>query len=213
MTIAEKLQTIAENQPKIYEAGYAKGQAEGGDGDNYYDTFWDAFQDYGNRTIYEHAFHSPYNSTMWTDENYNPKYPFVCSGSNCVDCMFQYAAITDTKVPIYVDGKGGSYMFVSCTKLKTIRLLYVTESTVFTSWFSGCSALENLTFARDSVIAGSLSFSNSPKLSTDSVQSVIDHLKDLTGKTAQTLTLHQTVKGALTDDQRAAIAAKNWELA
>ncbi len=212
MTIAEKLQTIAENEQMVYDAGYAKGKAQGGGDDGYYDTFWDVFQNYGNRTNYEHAFHSPYNNDMWTDVNYAPKYPLVCDGNSAAEAMFQYAAITDTKVPIYVYGKGGTYAFVSCTKLKTIRLLYVTESTVFTNWFAGCSALEEVTFAQGSVIATPISFSSSPKLTTASVLSIISALKDLTGQTAQTLTLHATVKTALTDGQKAAIAAKNWVL-
>ena len=33
MSVAEKLTTIAENQQKVYDAGYAAGQAEGGGGD------------------------------------------------------------------------------------------------------------------------------------------------------------------------------------
>lgn len=49
-------------------------------------------------------------------------------------------------------------------------------------------------------------------LSTDTIQSIIDGLADLTGGTAQTLTLHATVGGKLTDEQKATITAKNWEL-
>ena len=35
MTTAEKLQQIAENEQKVYNAGYEKGKAEGGGGDSY----------------------------------------------------------------------------------------------------------------------------------------------------------------------------------
>ena len=60
MSIAEKLVTVAENQQKVFDAGK---KAE-------YDRFWDAFQDYGNRTVYTNAF--CYDG--WNDEIYNPKY-------------------------------------------------------------------------------------------------------------------------------------------
>jgi endonuclease I len=46
----------------------------------------------------------------------------------------------------------------------------------------------------------------------DSVQSIVDALKDLTGATAQTLTFHADVGGKLTDAQKATITAKNWTL-
>lgn len=49
-------------------------------------------------------------------------------------------------------------------------------------------------------------------LSAETIQSIIDGLVDLTGGTAQTLTLHATVGGKLTDEQKATITAKNWTL-
>lgn len=42
MSIADKLVLIAENEQKVYKAGR--------------DSFWDGFQDYGNRTYYQNAF-------------------------------------------------------------------------------------------------------------------------------------------------------------
>lgn len=58
MSIAEKLQIIAENEQKVYEAGK---QAE-------YDAFWDSFQNNGTRTNYESAFLS------WDTSQFRPKY-------------------------------------------------------------------------------------------------------------------------------------------
>lgn len=84
MSIAEKLQTIAENEQRVYDAGYAKGQAEGGDTSTAYaegfaagkkaeyDAFWDAYQENGNRTNYSLAF----GGTGWAAEGLlKPKYP------------------------------------------------------------------------------------------------------------------------------------------
>lgn len=51
----------------------------GGGGDDYYNTFWDIYQDYGNRTYYGAAFGSANSAhsgggDAWTDENFYPKY-------------------------------------------------------------------------------------------------------------------------------------------
>ena len=60
MSIAEKLVTIAENQLRVYEAGKAVGC----------DSFWDAYQQNGKRTMYWYAF-SGYG---WTKDTLRPKY-------------------------------------------------------------------------------------------------------------------------------------------
>ena len=68
MSIAEKLTQIAENEQKVYEAGK---NAE-------WNTFWDSYQDYGNRTDYTYDF---YKNAKWNDNNFKPKYNIVLSGS------------------------------------------------------------------------------------------------------------------------------------
>lgn len=211
MTIAEKLQTIAENEQKVFDAGYAKGQAEGGGGYDEgvqaeYDRFWDAYQDNGNRANYTQAFYG----IGWTDDSYNPKYPINATARTGGEEMFRDSMITDTKVDIIATNNFSSYTFVSCALLKTIRKLVVDENTVYPRWFDGCYALENITF--DGTIGASLTLSHASKLTDASVQSIIDHLADLTGQTAQTLTFHATVGGKLTEAQKAAITAKNWTL-
>lgn len=82
MSIAEKLQAVAKNQQKVYDAGFTAGQAAGGDTDAAfqegfdagkqaeYDTFWDTIQQNGNRTDYQFAF----TGWSWTPENFKPKY-------------------------------------------------------------------------------------------------------------------------------------------
>ena len=77
--------------------------------------------------------------------------------------------------------------------------------------FNQCVALTNIRVVANS-IKFNISFSHSSKLSTDTIQSIIDGLADLTDGTAQTLTLHATVGGKLTDEQKATITAKNWTL-
>lgn len=87
MTIAEKLTKIAENEQKVYDAGYARGYDDGEivGGGSYdegfedgkkaeYDAFWDAFQsDKGNPHNYQYTF----CNYAWNDETFKPKYDLV----------------------------------------------------------------------------------------------------------------------------------------
>lgn len=77
--------------------------------------------------------------------------------------------------------------------------------------FASCAEVQEVRFVENS-IKHNINFSSCPKLSDESIQSIIDGLADLTGGTAQTLTLHATVGGKLTDEQKATITAKNWTL-
>lgn len=62
-------------------------------------------------------------------------------------------------------------------------------------------------------IKAKIGFYYSPNLSDETIQSIIDGLADLTGQTAQTITLHADVKSKLTDTQLTTITSKNWNLA
>lgn len=187
---------------KGYESGVAQGEQ------NAYDAFWDKYQLNGTRTNYRYAFYSQ-GAGVWTDDTYAPKYPITATASYGGDSMYQASMITDTKVDVAI-GANASYVFISCGNLKTIRKLIISDETAFNRWFGGCGALENVTF--EGVIANDISFSDSTKLTNASVQSVIDHLKDLTGETAKTFTIHTYVGREVTEEQKAAITAKNWTL-
>ena len=100
--------------------------------------------------------------------------------------------------------------FGGCLYLKTIEKLIVSDGKTYNNTFINCTALENIVI--EGVVGTSISFNNSSKLTDASVQSIIDHLKDLTGATAQTLTFHETVGAKLTQTQKDAISAKNWTL-
>ena len=89
--------------------------------------------------------------------------------------------------------------------------LNVSSGGGFQNVFSRCDNLREIRFVANS-IKYSISFSSSANLSADTIQSIIDGLADLTGGTAQTLTLHATVGAKLTDTQKATITAKNWTL-
>lgn len=59
----------------------------------------------------------------------------------------------------------------------------------------------------------SISFSNCPLLTRQSVLNIINTAADLSGGTTQTLTLHAEAKARLTDEDKALITAKGWTLA
>jgi len=119
------------------------------------------------------------------------------------------AGVSDTKVPITAFGNC-SLAFAN-TNIKRIPKLIFRGATNVTNMFSGCPKLEELNCEGE--IPLSISFANCDKLTGASVQSIIDCLKDLTGQTAQALTLHATVGAKLTEAQKETIAAKNWTLA
>lgn len=80
MNIADKLKTVDENVPKVYESGYTVGEEAGwwdgyntGNEDGYAEAqkdFWDAYQNKGKRTDLTRMF----GSFAWTNENFKPQY-------------------------------------------------------------------------------------------------------------------------------------------
>ena len=180
MSIAEKLLTIAKNEQKVYDAGFEAGKSSGGYGEAYeagqkaeYDRFWESFQLGGTRTAYSHGF----AGQCWSDETYNPKYEIIVTGAG--SNMYAWnGRITSTKVPIIIDTTNSSGLFSYTTSLKTIPSIKVTERATYTSWFTGCGNLENITFTNDSIIANNINLSPCTKLMKDSLLNIISVLKD-----------------------------------
>jgi hypothetical protein len=210
----------------------------GGGEDSYYDVFWDNFQENGNRTDYAHGF----SGIGWDDETFKPKYPIkVVSGES----MFRKAQITELPAGLvdwsyYNKSLYGSDMFLLCAKLKIIYdAIDISNIGRFNNMFSGCTALETVSFEgsnaganwsltfngcsslKDVRFNGEIarttsippSFKDSPLLTNESVQSIIDALADLTGVTTKTIVFHADVKVRMTETQIATITNKNWTLA
>ena len=213
--------------------GYSKGQVDGIEQGKQaeYDRFWDTFQQNGKRTMYHYAF------TRWADECYNPKHP-VCpvhAGE-----MFAASEITDiykngTVIVDFSKTYAMSATFQNANKLKALGIIdmrKVTSNTYYTfasnslekiekiiltdngqpklyvQTFQSAYKLADITF--EGTIFDTVSFTNSPLLTAHSIQSIIDHLKDLTGATAQTVQFHSDVILRMTAEQADAITAKNW---
>lgn len=236
ISLADKLsimtqnqQIIANNQQKVYEAGYEKGKAEGS-GDSYYDTFWDAFQINGTRANYRYAFWRE----GWTDANFSPKYNIVPTDAQY---MFQNCAITNLKLALEKSGAALDfskathlyYTFTSptITHLPILNCIKATnfenafnnaqslvsiDKIIFPStgasvntgrMFYACYSLTDITC--EGVIASSLDFSYSP-LSVESMKSVISCLKDCSETSSaytNTLTFTQACWAALEADSAA----------
>jgi hypothetical protein len=174
-----------------------------------YDAFWDAYQDNGKRNQYVYAF----AQVGWTDSTYAPKYPIVGYSYGLQQAFTNASKITDTKVPLILQNGSMRATFNLCDSLKRIpSLVLQVPTTDTTSTFNGCYNLEeiNIVCEGEGGFATSVNLAQSSKLSAESVQSIIDALKDLTGQTAQTITFHKDMQSRVTPDQKMAIDAKNW---
>lgn len=242
MSIADKLLTIAENEQKVYNAGSNKGYNIGNENgyeqglNVYYDVFWNLFQENGTRKDYANQF-----MKTWTNEMFKPKYDLtvlwgpgmftdsIITGSLKTilnDCgvkldtsqnisfsgMFYNCRFSELPVIDMSMSNASNKAFFWATYIKNIEKVIFSETTsISDNMFVGCVALENIVI--EGVITKSISFSHSSKLTNESIQSIIDGLADLTGGTAQTLTLHATVKNKLTSELRAQATSKNWNIA
>ena len=225
MSLENKLTTIAENMPKVYQAGY--------------DKFWDEYQDNGNRTNYTDAFAGrgwyeafkpkydmqPLQAAsmfrFWADgaKQFNLKQRLEECGvtldlskvTSMSEFMNSSTSITEVGV---IDASSATTcyaMFNSCSQLKSIEKLIVTPTTTnFELAFGGCSSLENITV--EGSIGANISFSGSPKLTKESILSIINALKTYTSGT-HTLTLGSTNKAKLTADEIVIATEKGWSVA
>ena len=226
---------LAEGYSKGMEHGTEVGeQAE-------YNRFWDSLQENGNRTAYNGAFGSIWNDENFKPKYdikpQNANHIFKYSGIVDLKGDLEKAGVTldfsgvtfgrfvqmleASKVENVgvIDTRSGAgftinYMFYNADKLKYIEKWILTDDGTQkfgeTNTFGVCPSLEEIRL--EGLLGCSLSFSSCRFLSNDSVQSIIDHLKDLTGATAQTITFHSDVKANITDEQTQEIWNKNWTI-
>lgn len=233
MTIAEKITRIAEDMPKIYEAGKKKE----------YDAFWDGFQDCGNRTDYHYGF----SGKGWSEKTFKPKYDIVVTGGDGMFMWFNFLStnpVFDLKG--YLDKRGLKLDFSQCTascyrtfmysKISKVGVIDLSKSATslssffyystvddiekliipdnytgdFTSMFYNCTRLVNIRFG--GLIRKNIDFQYSP-LNKESIIDICEHLSsDAIG---QTITFKKTAKeAAFTDAEwQELIATKpNWTI-
>lgn len=166
MNRAEKLTTIAENEPKVYEAGK---QAE-------YDAFWDTFQNKGGAMRYHYTFFGSH----WNDTNFKPKYDIVLNSEMC-NYPFWDSNITEINVNIDTRNNDAWYQIAyGATKLTKIQKIILKDdgSQVTQGPFTDA---KNLTYVRfEGKIGVTVSMSACP-LDLESAKNVIEHLMDYSG--------------------------------
>lgn len=202
MTTAEKLQTIAENVPRVYEAGKEAGKK------SEYDKFWDAYQNYGNKNGYPNAFYN------WRNDCYNPKYPIYGKNTSTTS-IFQWGGMTDTLVDVILLGTSDASYAFRYSDLKTIRKIICEETVNLYKAFEYTYALENITF-EGSIGGSDIDFQWSTKLTKASILSIVNALS--VNVTGRTLTLSQTAVdnafGGSTSAEWLALVANrsNWSI-
>lgn len=102
-----------------------------------------------------------------------------------------------------------SGLFAGKTVLETVKGLDLSSATNLVSMFASCSNLKNITFVENSIKIN-FNLGSSSLLSDESIQSLINGLA--TVETAQNLTIHNDVATKLTDEQKATISSKNWNI-
>ena len=241
MAIADKLKTIAENEPKVFEAGK---QSE-------YDRFWDNFQQNGNRTNYNIAF-----GGQWKPEIWKPKYPirpksaymmffsnmgeyltipdFVeyCRENNIIfdlsnvqsSCLYALAGLHTNHHGI-LDFRCNSdktktvnlgYLFYSHgseTGIKIIDEFMSSERTIYaTNTFQNAIYLEEVKFS-GVISSDNFNVSYCTKLTHESLMSIINTLYDYSGTaTTKTITLGAENLAKLTDAEKKTATDKGWSL-
>lgn len=207
--------------------------------EDYYNFFWDSYQDNGNRTFYTNGFSGigwndetfvpkynlvigPQNSGRFMFENSKitdlkgilEKRGIVMDISNTTEThSLFYGMLDNTRLPKvdYSHIPGRHYqIFANSPKLEEIEEYVVSETSDFVNVFTNCPSLSKIKIT--GTIGNAIAFPQSSLLSAQSVQSVIDCLKDLTGAATQTLTFHADVGARMTPEQKATIIAKNWTL-
>lgn len=216
MNISEKLTQVAENELKVYVAGYEKGKAEGGDGAL---EVWEAILAGGQRTYFDGAFaHTRFSkdtmrllydikpttannmflnsakkqTDMFSMTEVEKRDGKVFDFSNCTSFSGAFNSGCFDELNVIDLSKATStyqtfYNGSSQARIKRINRLIFSEDTVI-SWgmFGYCTELEHVGF--EGVISKSgLDMQWSTKLSKDSITSLVSALSPTTSDLTVTL--------------------------
>lgn len=189
-----------------YIEGYIDGYSEGNGEATA--AFWEAFTASGTRAFYEYAFRQTTFEYIRPQYKITPSgcrslsMFHGCSNLKKIDKAYfdlsgvtaGTAASTAGHYNTFVDcgsleeiediglpAGGYYYTFAQCANLHTLEMFRVNADCKFNNAFTNCENLQNITVEDGSEIGqNGLNFQWSP-LTTDSMKSIITHLKDLTG--------------------------------
>lgn len=206
-SIGEKLKKIAENEPKVYEAGREAGKkAE-------YDEFWDSI----NTQNVALAFGFAGNS--WNDTTFKPKKDIILVRNSmglfnqniCTNIKqrlqeqnvrldvskvtqftqaFYYAATIELP-EIDLSNSDNNVQLFTNSKIKSIDKITFKSGVTFVNVFQGCSDLENIRIGGP-IDGSGFDIHWSTKLTADSLKSIINALSTTT--TGLTITLPTTAQ-------------------
>lgn len=210
MSIAKKLTTIAENEEKVYNAGYEKGKAEGVT--VLKDDFWEEYQQSGTRTNYSHAF----PGTFWTDKTFYPKYNMRpteaykmfaysdiknltnklselnvlldFSNLTMAQNIFESAKVTALGEINFSSATSLTSVFNYASNLTTIEKIKLKNGAVMDNLMFNCKNLEHVVF--EGKTASNVRFSACTKLDKESIISIFGMLSE--NAEGKTLTLSKT---------------------
>ena len=229
-TLEQVPQRIGEIQSYAdgYDVGYAEGYEQGGDKTRYMTNLQYMYRYAAFPTGYEldltvadtSALKDLLSFTQAATGLKSVKLSFINKGTT-VSANYSFSgrstSAVDTLELVDISGMGctfssfaGTFMMQKVLK-KIIGVIDLTGCINTASAFYECRALEEVEF-KQGTIPKSIEFNHSPNLTATAIQSIVDGLADLTGATAQTLTLHSVVKNKLTDAQVSEIWAKNWTI-
>ena len=217
MSITEKLQTIAENEQKVFEAG-KKSQ---------YDEFWDDFQLNGERRNYYYTFYSRWGLGCWSDKTFQPKYPIICDGGAnatadtdvCRAMLYGcYGIKGEIKQAIVIKNTRMHSTFEDLPYCKAIHDLTLENITAAVIPFRYNLALETLNIKGEIAVNG-FSWLDSKKLNHDSIVKIIGVLSNNTSGLSITLSMQavnkafQASDGSISEEWYNLIATKpNWTI-
>lgn len=173
-----------------------------------YDEFWDDYQSNGERRIYTRAF----QGSCWTDKTFNPKYDIIATSAQATF----HTNVNITRIPVLVDVSEStvvSQLFYGCSNLAELNLKTSENTPWITGGFQACVELSTLNIEG---VIGTNGFDVhwSAKLTHESLMSIINALKDYSGSgMAYTVTLGTTNLAKLTDEEKAIATQKGWTLA
>lgn len=173
-----------------------------------YERFWENALSSKTNASFEYTF----ADSVWNDETLRIPSKYLPLKPKATNYMFRYCDATVLPSVDFTECRELKYTYAYARSAITIGAVILKEdgTNTFTTTFTYCDDLQNITF--EGVIGNSLSFGRSPKLSSESIDNIIEHLKDLTGTTPQTLTLHSTPASKITEAQAKRISDKNWDV-
>lgn len=183
MSIADKLKTVADNVPKVYEAGrsvadkkpyvntlgismcyfFAKGERRS----------LIPYIDWSRSDMFQHCFYNDAVSTK-IDMVSTPMAKWIGSMFYNATAVKEITGLTTNKA------ENIGYLCSGCTALETMCELDLSSAENYVSMFYDCKSLKNITFVEGSINV-SISFQHSPLLTIESAKSIIKGLVNYAG--------------------------------